>query len=220
MSLATPSSAFNEIDHSNKDTGPQESAFGNLVSLASISRPADTPPGTPQEKDSGNFDFTKFLIPTDRSNEKTENTTEQKDPIDTEKYKNKVFDAWEDTKTNDKYFLFMADSEYCGFCDRTETALKDPKLAKFSDKFVTSISDPDVDPDSEFFINKFEIKKYPTMLLLKPQIDKATGKVLKVDLVGRMTGEQTASGMDEYFTTALRNYEKQKSEELSRSLIA
>ena len=133
--------------------------------------------------------------------------------------KNKVFEGWEKAKTDDKYFLFMADSEYCGFCDRTEKNMKDPLMSKYSDKLVTSITDPDVDTDAQYFVDRFDVKKYPTLLLMKPVMG-PDGKVQKVDLIGRMTGEQTAKEMDEYFKTAMNKYEKQKEEELLRSLVA
>lgn len=233
MSLATPSSAFNEIESSKSDSGTQDSPFGNFLSIqendskSESKSPSDSVTHT-DNSPLDNFDFSMFKIPngiesaSDNKGDKLEandNTDEKDEPMDTEKFKNKVFEGWSEAKDNDKYFLFMADSEYCGFCDRTEKNMKDPSLAKYSDKFVTSITDPDVDTDAQYFVDRFDVKKYPTILLMKPVMGE-DGKVQKVDLIGRMTGEQSAKEMDEYFKTALAKYEKQKEEDLLRTMVS
>ncbi len=127
--------------------------------------------------------------------------------LDVAKYHDRVFPAWQRAKREGKYFVILFNSDYCGFADRTMDNLTDPRMAKYSDKVIFVDTDPDYDTDAEQFVKRFDIKKYPTILLMRAVLDPDTEKVKRVALIGRMTGEQTAEEMDEYFRTAIDKYE-------------
>jgi len=136
--------------------------------------------------------------------------------LDVVTYHDRVFPAWERTKQEGKYFVVLFNADYAGFADRTMDNLTDPRMAKYSDKVIFVDTDPDYDTDAEFFVERFDVKKYPTILLMRPVIDPETKKVRKVDLIGRMTGEQTAEEMDEYFEKAIGKYERELASQGSR----
>ncbi len=129
--------------------------------------------------------------------------------LDTVTYHDRVFPAWERAKREGKYFAMLFNSDYCGFADRTMQNLTDPRMAKYSDKLLFVDTDPDYDPDAEYFVERFDVKRYPTILLMRAVMDPETEQVKKVDLIGRMTGKQTAEEVDNYFEAAIKKYESE-----------
>lgn len=135
--------------------------------------------------------------------------------LDVVTYHNRTYPGWERAKQEGKYFAMLFNSEYCGFADRTMDNLTDPRMAKYSDKLIFVDTDPDDDTDAELFVKRFDVKKYPTILLMRAIMDSDTDKVKKVDLIGRMTGEQTTQELDKYFATAIGKYEAKLAREAS-----
>jgi len=136
--------------------------------------------------------------------------------LDIAKYHDRVFAAWVRAKQEGKYFAILFNSDYCGFADRTMDNLTDARMAKYSDKLIFVDTDPDYDTDAQYFVNRFDVKRYPTILLMRAVMKPNSKDVKKVDLIGRMSGEQTAEELDNCFQTAIDKYESTLANQVSQ----